>query len=89
VADNSLWRMFGAWPLNVILLHLTVVGVIFCFARWPIFGRPRIPPTDAASDFGKHVDALGELLRRSKDRKYALDQLADAVPASPPRAGPP
>lgn len=76
-ADNSFWNVFGAWPLNAILLHLAAVGLIFCFARWPIFGRPRVPPEQTTSDFGKHVDALGELLRRTKDRNYALSKLAE------------
>lgn len=74
--DNSLWRIFGAWPLNVVLLHFAVLGVIFCFARWPIFGRPRMPPGGPLSDFGKHVEAVGRLLRRTGDRNYALERLA-------------
>jgi len=74
--DNSLWRVFGAWPLNVVLLHFAVLGVIFCFARWPIFGRPRTPPGKSLSDFGKHVEAVGRLLRRAGDRNYALEKLA-------------
>lgn len=73
--ESSLWQVFGAWPLNVILLHLAVLGVIFCFARWPIFGRPQDPPSESSSDFGKHVDALGKLLRRTRDRPYAAAQL--------------
>jgi hypothetical protein len=83
--DNSLWTVFGAWPLNVVLLHLAVLGLIFCFARWPIFGRPRVSPDETTSDFGKHVDAMGELLRRTKDRNYALAKLAELehVPATP------
>ncbi len=76
-SDNSMWTVFGAWPLSAILLQLAVAGVIFCFARWPIFGRPRIVAAAALSDFGKHVDALGELLRRTRDRRYALAQLAE------------
>jgi hypothetical protein len=82
--DSSLWRVFGAWPLNAILLHFAVLGIIFCFARWPIFGRPQTPPAETTADFGKHVDAVGQLLRRTKDRNYALARL----PATEePRAG--
>ncbi len=76
-SDNSMWNVFGAWPLSAILLQLGLAGIIFCFARWPIFGRPRFAPAAALSDFGKHVDALGELLRRTRDRRYALAQLVD------------
>lgn len=82
--DGSLWRMFEAWPLGVILLHFGVLGVIFCFARWPIFGRPRPQPAEVLVDFGKHVAAVGELLRRSKDRDYALAQLPPSEDSSSP-----
>ena len=78
---ESFWR----WPLNGVLLHLAVLGLIFCFARWPIFGRPRVPAEASASDFAKHVEAMGELLRRTKDRAYAEAKLAEAtsLPANP------
>ena len=78
--ELALWRFFAAWPLNIILLQLSVLGVIFCFARWPILGRPKLPPVETVSDFGKHVDAVSQLLRRTRDRQYALGKL----PAPPP-----
>ncbi len=87
-SDNSLWKVFGAWPLNAVLLHFAVLGIIFCFARWPIFGRPRVPPAESTSDFVHHVDAIGELLRRTKDRKYALGKLAEIENMGGARPGP-
>jgi hypothetical protein len=74
-AFNSL-EILGIWPLSGILLHLALLGVIFAFACWPIFGRPLVPPTPPASDFGKHVTALGQLLARTRDREFALARLA-------------
>jgi hypothetical protein len=70
-------EIFGVWPTNWILLHLAAVGVIFCFSRWPIFGRPRTPETPSRSDFGRHVDALAELLKRTRDRVYAMDRIVN------------
>jgi len=81
----ALWRFFAAWPLNIILLQLAVLGVIFCFARWPILGRPKLPPVETVSDFGKHVDAVSQLLLRSRDRRYATSKLP-AAPLPNPRA---
>jgi hypothetical protein len=72
---NSL-DILGVWPLGGILLHLALLGVIFAFARWPIFGRPLEPPAPPTSDFGKHVTALGQLLARTRDREFALSKLA-------------
>jgi hypothetical protein len=63
------------YPLNAILVHMTVLGIVFCLARFPIFGRPRELPSEPAADFGKHVGALGDLLARSQDRNYALARL--------------
>jgi hypothetical protein len=91
--DNSLWTLLGAWPLNVTLLQLAVAGVIFCFARWPIFGRPRRPPEESTSDFARHVEAVGQLLSRTKDRRFALERASPAedstanVPARGGRSG--
>jgi len=69
------WEMFNIWPTNWILLHLAIVGVIFCFSRWPIFGLPKEGPAASNSDFGRHIDALGDLLKRSHDRSYAMSRI--------------
>ena len=52
--ESALAHLFGTWPLGVILLHSVVLGIIFCFARWPIFGRakirrPRTPRTSGCT----------------------------------------
>ena len=64
-------EILGIWPMSAILLHFAVLGVIFCFARWPIFGTPAEAETAPASDFGLHVEALGKLLEQSGERDYA------------------
>jgi len=58
-------------PMNWLFVHFAIVGILFCFARWPIFGVPRELEAESASDFGKHVRALAALLERSGDRDYA------------------
>jgi uncharacterized protein DUF4350 len=67
--------IFNLWPTNWILIHLSIAGIIFCFARFPIFGRPLEPKADATSDFDKHITALGELLAQSRDTSYAMTRL--------------
>jgi hypothetical protein len=69
-------ELFGRWPTNWILLQLAVVGIIFCFSRLPIFGRPRTVAPEGGADFGQHLRAMGELLGRSRDRDYAEARLA-------------
>lgn len=62
-------------PLDIILFHLAVLGIVFCLSRWPIFGRERRADKTAASDFGRHVDALGELIERTGDQQFAQSRL--------------
>jgi hypothetical protein len=81
--DNSIWTLFEAWPLGAILLQLAVVGVMFGFVRWPIFGRPKQPPPPVTSDFSEHVEAVGKLIARTKDRS-----LLDSEPAPPASPNP-
>jgi hypothetical protein len=67
--------IFNIWPTNWILIHLSIAGIIFCFARFPIFGRPLEPRVESVSDFDKHITALGELLARSRDTSFAATRL--------------
>lgn len=68
-------EILAVWPTNWILLQAIAVGLLACFRRWPIFGQPRPGPTVAASDFGRHITALAELMRRSRDRTFAANRL--------------
>jgi len=68
-------KIFNIWPTNWILMQLAITGIIFCFWRFPIFGRPHQPEPDALTDFGKHIQALGELLQHTGDRGYATTRL--------------
>ncbi|MBN2216788.1 MAG: hypothetical protein JW719_05395 [Pirellulales bacterium] len=64
-------EIFNIWPTNWILLHLAVVGILFCFWRFPIFGLATPGKQDRLSDFGKHLDAVAGLLKQSGDEEYA------------------
>jgi hypothetical protein len=68
-------EVFFVWPLNFILLHLALLGMVFAFARAPIFGLPRRPAAAPLSDFARHVSALGELLHGTRDREYAVSRI--------------
>jgi hypothetical protein len=68
-------EIFNIWPTNWILIHLAIVGVVFCFVRWPIFGRARRLKRVAESDFSRHIDAEAEMLKRTGERAFALARL--------------
>ncbi|NLE39799.1 MAG: hypothetical protein GX621_17405 [Pirellulaceae bacterium] len=67
--------IFNTWPTNWILLHFVVVGILFCCWRFPIFGPTLPPEPPGLSDFGKHLDAVGELLKQSRDASYANERV--------------
>ena len=66
---------FTVWPINAVLIHLTALGMLYCFSVFPIFGRARRVPARDNSDFGRHITALGEMLSRTGDEDYAREQI--------------
>jgi hypothetical protein len=71
------FAMLRVWPLSLLSMHGLFVGFIAILALWPIFGRPQRLPYPSNADFGKHIEALGDLLYRSRDREYALQRIAE------------
>jgi hypothetical protein len=69
------FAVIRVWPINLIMLHAALLGVLYCFARYPIFGRPRTLPVESTADFGTHVTALGQLLGRTKNATFAQQRL--------------
>jgi hypothetical protein len=66
------------WPpqrLRTTFLHLAALAIILIVSRWPIFGRPREEEPTHESDFGRHVEALGDLLSRGGHAGYAESRL--------------
>lgn len=76
-AEVSGFELLRVWPLSLISMHGLIVGFVAMLALWPIFGRPQRTPSPSTTDFGKHIEALGDLLYLSKDRQYALSRIAD------------
>ena len=65
------------WPMNIIVAHLAFLGVLVCLALFPILGRPQGVRKHSLSDFGQHAEAVGRMLQRTGDQKYALQVVAD------------
>lgn len=68
-------QSFTVWPINLLVLHLLLLGLIYCFSIYPIFGAPRPLREDRVSDFGKHIEAVGALIERNRDAAFADQQL--------------
>jgi hypothetical protein len=67
--------LLGLWPISFIVVHFAALGILYCIAVFPIFGRPHQLPADNRADFGQHVAALGELLQRTKDVDFAESRI--------------
>ncbi|MGE0607674.1 MAG: hypothetical protein AB7O62_11315 [Pirellulales bacterium] len=87
--SHGLLELFSIDTLGIILLHLAVLGLIYAFWRFPIFGLPRSLKPESDTDFGQHVTALGQLLAKTGDRSYArsrLDHYQQAMSRTEPPA---
>ncbi len=69
------FEVFHVWPTNWILLHICLLAIVFCYCRFPIFGRPVDPRSESTSDFGLHIDAVARLLARTGDTAFAHTRL--------------
>ena len=65
------FEMLTVWPLNVLTIHGAVAAMVAILAFSPIFGRPKRLRGASTSDFGEHVQAVGELIRGTGDVQYA------------------
>ena len=69
------FEVLTVWPISPIVIHLVALGLLACFLMFPIFGNPRTLAEEDASDFGEHVQALGDLLYRVNDKTHARRQI--------------
>ena len=78
----SILTILQSWPFGIILMHLIVVGIMYCFFRYPIFGKAKTTfvlkttiddktRKQSVANFGLHIQALGNLMRRGGDETYA------------------
>ena len=70
-------ELLTVWPLNVMVMHAALLGIIACIVLLPVLGRPQTAPQRCLSDFGQHVEAMGYLLSRTGDSGYAQRMIAE------------
>ena len=62
---HSTWTWITKKPLRYIVPNTLFCSLLFCFVYFPIFGRARKTKPDQTANFKDHVDALGQLLKRT------------------------
>ena len=75
--NQSGLEMLTVWPLSGITMSAALLGIVVCAALLPILGRPRPLRRDAVSDFGLHVEAIGDLMREAADAGHAKSAIAE------------
>jgi len=84
-------------PFPLLILHLILLTVVFCFARFPVFGRAQPVHFRPRNDFGEHLHEVGRLLKVRGQTQFAQEKLAQYEQVvrrfqrgrQPPAAGPP
>jgi hypothetical protein len=72
----NMWTWIQEPPLNYIVPHFIVLGILACFVFFPIFGRPRRSVTPATTRFSEHTESIGRLIGNSSQVSEARDALA-------------
>lgn len=70
-------EMLTVWPLSALTMTAALFGIIVCAVLLPIVGRPQSLPRSSVSDFGLHVDALGQMLSETRDVGFAQKAIRD------------
>jgi hypothetical protein len=67
----TMWAWMREKPLNYILPHFIVLGIVACFVFFPILGRPRRGVHKATTSFRRHILAIGRLMKGSTEFEQA------------------
>ena len=62
----SQWNWITKKPMRYIVPNLLACFILLCFVYFPIFGRPKTFRKKSTTNFQDHIDALGQLIRKSK-----------------------
>jgi len=91
IEEPSPYRFLMVYPLNLILLHLFLLGLIFAMARFPRLGPGYEPDIVSRVSFDAHLAAMARWLRRSRDYRFAQEVLSKweriKAPSGPGRFG--
>lgn len=73
----SIWHFLKVHPHGWIFGQTLLALLLFCWWKLPIFGRSKIATNVEGVRFGRHIEALGALLQRTRDAAFARQLLRD------------
>ena len=75
----GIWRFLKVHPNGWVFGQAIFALLLFCWWKLPIFGRPIRMISSEPVRFGRHVEALGFLLQRSRNREFARQRIHDWI----------
>ncbi len=69
------WRWMTHHPFPLFALHAVLLAVVYCFAKFPVFGRAKRVDFAPRNDFGQHIKEVGRLLRQHKRIDFARERI--------------
>lgn len=70
-------EMLTVWPLSAITMPAALLGIVICAVLFPILGRPQRLVRRNLTDFGLHIEALGQMLHESRDIEFARKSITE------------
>ncbi len=70
-------EMFLHWPLRPIMILAAILMLVTCACYLPALGRGQDLAKNSTSDFGQHVEAIGNLIRQANDEAFARNTIAN------------
>ncbi|MDO5553457.1 MAG: DUF4129 domain-containing protein [Planctomycetia bacterium] len=74
-AARSRFALNRFTPFAVLFWQVFLLMIILALWKMPIFGRPRRIPVTRQTDFTRHIDAYARLLRNTRNRHWAQQQI--------------
>lgn len=72
---DTVLKFLQAWPVSILFWQCILLGILFCFYKWPIMGRPRKLPQTRHVDFMEHISAYADLLSATGEEIYVRKQV--------------
>ncbi len=70
-------EMLTVWPINLLTIHLAILGLIICLKLLPIFGRPRHIRPPSSTNYADHIQAVASAMAKTNSEQYARVRISE------------
>ncbi|TWT91300.1 hypothetical protein [Stieleria varia] len=77
VEKSAGMELLTVYPISLVTVHAALLGLIACLMMLPIFGRAKKIDRGSQNDFGDHLDAVAQLMRKNGGAQFAHRQISD------------